>query len=564
MDSHLDLDTSLGEALHDLRQGVLALGDGHSVSRHDDDLFRCLQPCGHVVHLHGRALACDVGREIANRKLLPLEAQDVQKCPVHRRAHDGRQNRPAGADQSADDRQQRIRQHEALCSKCPAGGAVKQRDDDRHVGTADLARHDPTKNRGDASSTEKHRVPRSTDVADQACIESNEEECQEGLLAWEVHGPAGHQALQLGEGQQAACDRKGADGGGEVCRHGEQRPRAMRGEGGGDGCARSGHTHKAVEGRNKLGQICDLDARSDTNTQATAKDHCAQHLHQSGLRHTHGANRASKSTSNTHDAKRIPNGRGLLRRQCADGLDAQQRRDEVYHRRQAHAARDTKREEDASWQREEGAVGGRVARAAEHLQHAASHDEASSNIHHGNEDGDGSKHLRHRLRIVATPGQHQASHNGEAADRIGHRHQRRVQSSCNAGDHLRPDQTCKAEGCGQRSDGASHAAEAEETRDASGVHQRLAERGAEGHLLGVHDLCLLHHGLLLWRGRRWRLVLRLRQPLAILDDPAATDGLIFLVQVEARLVAHGDQELGDIVREQLRGLGGRGLNHVCP
>ena len=63
----------------------------------------------------------------------------------------------------------------------------------------------------------------------------------------------------------------------------------------------------------------------------------------------------------------------------------------------------------------------------EHVQHALSHEEATTNVDTGNECGGGSKAFNNVRRIVSSTHEYHPANSRDAGDGICHRHKRRVQ-----------------------------------------------------------------------------------------------------------------------------------------
>jgi hypothetical protein len=80
---------------------------------------------------------------------------------------------------------------------------------------------------------------------------------------------------------------------------------------------------------------------------------------------------------------------------------------------------------------------GRVGLAAEHVEHALRDREAAADVDRRGGDGRARERVRGARRHEAAAREDEAAHSGEAGDRVGDRHQRRVERGRDAPDGLR-------------------------------------------------------------------------------------------------------------------------------
>ena len=134
--ANLHVDAALGQLIVELAHLVLRLRHRHAVAGHDDDAIGVGQELGDV--LRRRALG---GLRFARRgrrlHLAERAEQHVRERPVHRPAHDDRQDQARRAVERAGDDEQLVLEHEAHRHRRQPGVRVQQRDDRRHVGAAD-------------------------------------------------------------------------------------------------------------------------------------------------------------------------------------------------------------------------------------------------------------------------------------------------------------------------------------------------------------------------------------------------------------------------------------------
>src|SRR5204862_7922931 len=128
--------------------------------------------------------------------------EDVRKRPVHRAAHEDREQRSRGADERAADDERVVREDEAGGRGGEPRERVQERDDDRHVGAAD---------RKDEQDTEEERRRKQDDEPDITLRrggEAGERDARgeepgiEDVLTREGDRPAGEDLLELPERDQ--------------------------------------------------------------------------------------------------------------------------------------------------------------------------------------------------------------------------------------------------------------------------------------------------------------------------------------------------------------------------
>ena len=135
------------EQIAELTDDMLSLGHGHAVARDEHDRLRCLENEVCIVGDDRLDLALDLGCLLGRAE---AGEQHVGQGPVHRLAHDVREDDAGGTNQRTGDNEQVVVDGEARSAGREARVAVQQRDDDGHVSAAD---------RDDRHDAEQHREP---------------------------------------------------------------------------------------------------------------------------------------------------------------------------------------------------------------------------------------------------------------------------------------------------------------------------------------------------------------------------------------------------------------------
>merc|ERR1719471_60885 len=134
VDSELDILALLPQEGDHLGNGVLALGNSETISRHNHDVPGVSDGLDSLVHLpdgggsgdsHGLTSSSAGGSETTEN--------DIGKGSVHCDAHDVGEDSTTGANQAADHSHQVVVQHEALSAESPSGVGLEDSDDDGHV-----------------------------------------------------------------------------------------------------------------------------------------------------------------------------------------------------------------------------------------------------------------------------------------------------------------------------------------------------------------------------------------------------------------------------------------------
>jgi len=120
---------------------MLRLRHRHAVTGHDDDALRIREQQGDFVGLN-RLDRADNSRRSRLRAAAGTERtkQNIRDRPVHRLAHEQREQRSGGTDQRARDNHREIVDYKTIRRDRKSGEGIQQRDDDRHVRATN--RHD--------------------------------------------------------------------------------------------------------------------------------------------------------------------------------------------------------------------------------------------------------------------------------------------------------------------------------------------------------------------------------------------------------------------------------------
>mmetsp|Transcript_46358 Transcript_46358/g.121648 ORF Transcript_46358/g.121648 Transcript_46358/m.121648 type:complete len:809 (+) Transcript_46358:937-3363(+) len=463
MDAEAHVDAPIAQRLGDLRDRVLAVGDGEAVARHDDHLLGALeQLCGRVdVGERGLALG-HVGGAVAGRdggggaEAAEEHRDDVA---VHGDAHDVREDRARRADERADGREQGLVEHEALCAECPARVRVEHGDDDRHVRAADRRRHVPAERARQARHTQQaHRADGHRGLRDEEghAAERADAHADVQLVA---HGEGerrgGHVAVELAEGhhrarrRHAADDRREGDG-----RRAQavERFRVVRGvlEEVADAREDGGEADERVEGGDGLWERRRVDPLGDHVAEAAAAAEHGRELDVIGHRPVEGADRGGEAEEHTALAGDEAEARRLLRGEARDAADAAERRARRDRRRHQLEAREGGGRV-AGGQRDGGHAVvlvklWRVVGPLEHVEHLLGDEEAAGDVDRGDARRQRCQRLGRRRRHHAAAHNKHASDGRHARDGVRDGHQRRVERVRDAPDHLVPDDAREGKG----------------------------------------------------------------------------------------------------------------------
>lgn len=145
VDCEADVDVILFQNFGDFSNGILGMPHSHPIARHDHNILRIDHHLGHRlnIRLH-MLLMLDLGRHLARRR--PRPKDHIIERPVHRLAHNIRQDGTRRPNQTTNNRQHRVVEHEALGAEGPARVAVEDGDGDGHVGAADGVGDVPAEN----------------------------------------------------------------------------------------------------------------------------------------------------------------------------------------------------------------------------------------------------------------------------------------------------------------------------------------------------------------------------------------------------------------------------------
>mmetsp|Transcript_8825 Transcript_8825/g.27381 ORF Transcript_8825/g.27381 Transcript_8825/m.27381 type:complete len:609 (-) Transcript_8825:131-1957(-) len=418
------------QQVHEVRQAVLSLGHSQAVARHDEHALRLHDGVGGGLHVGHHALAAlDVAHHGGTALCAgecALDAQEhVDHRAVHRMAHVQAEKPARRADERADNGQQLVGQHEALRAQRPAAQRVENRDDDRRVGRTDGAGHvgaqEEREAHGRAEGAHTALDGGSGHEGEQRGHAAAQRQQVDQILGGKGDALAGHEPLQLAEGRDAAgeghrADERARPNGKLVARIGGR----VRGERS-DAGERRRKADERMKGRHQLRQIGDRRPVGDHQAHGRAGGEDPAHLLCKRGAHgwRHGCQRGRQPQRHAGGAQRVASAGRLLARKAPDGADAADRRGKPHRRVRSGGGSAGCHRLGVEGQRADGGqrveplVRRRVIWSAEHREHAASHQEAASDVDrahsHGGRCGD-----CHRC-----DGYHAAGHEREAAERRG-------------------------------------------------------------------------------------------------------------------------------------------------
>ena len=215
VDRVADLDPARLEQIGQLPHVVLGLRYGHAVTGNEDDLVRVGEHHRDVVgggRANGAAVCVGCGRRGARTDLAEGAEEHVRNRPVHRPAHQDRQQRSRGAHEHAAHDQHVVLELEA-CRGCgDAGKGVQQRDHDRHVGAPDREHEeDAEEQRAEDHGHDQPLLLRAGNDPHPCSDDGREEQGVDGLLTGIDDRPSLDQLLQLREGDHRARERNRTD-----------------------------------------------------------------------------------------------------------------------------------------------------------------------------------------------------------------------------------------------------------------------------------------------------------------------------------------------------------------
>ena len=214
VDRVLDLDPPLLQRVGELLDHVLRLGHGEAVAGHHH------HPAGvgqHRPDVLGAprpdaAIAARAQPLCGDLDLAEGPEQDVRDRAAHGVAHELGQERTGGSNQGAGHDQREVVQDEPAGRHRQAGAGVEQRDHDGHVRAADREdERDAEHEREGEHRHDDHRLPRDRQQDDRERDDGGGQHAVDDLLAGVGDRRAGHQLLELGEGDRRAGEGDAAD-----------------------------------------------------------------------------------------------------------------------------------------------------------------------------------------------------------------------------------------------------------------------------------------------------------------------------------------------------------------
>mmetsp|Transcript_39694 Transcript_39694/g.112620 ORF Transcript_39694/g.112620 Transcript_39694/m.112620 type:complete len:245 (-) Transcript_39694:1089-1823(-) len=150
-----NLDAAGSQGLHELSQGVLALGNCQAVAGDDHHRLGAHEGGGNRGHIGCRDLASDLHGGAGSDGTVGghLADKDTDNGPVHGLTHDVGEDGTTGANEGAHNDEEVIAEDEALRAEGPARHGVEECDHHRHVRAAHTADHVEAKKSGDSSGS---------------------------------------------------------------------------------------------------------------------------------------------------------------------------------------------------------------------------------------------------------------------------------------------------------------------------------------------------------------------------------------------------------------------------
>merc|ERR1719187_2832893 len=468
VDSEFDVLALLPQEGDHLGNGVLALGNSETISRHNHDVPGVTDGLDGLVDLpdgggssdsHGLTSSSAGGSETTEN--------DIRKGSVHGDAHDVGEDGTAGANQAADHSHQVVVQHEALSAESPSGVGVEDSDDNRHVSATNGHSEGDSHHAGEGGSSAKHakthtKLRGHEEVAHGAGV-SGQKATVDGVSARQHQRVGVQVAIELAIGDEGPSEGDTTDVGSEEeggLDHGGGGVGGKAGvviQVGGEAGEHGSHADQRVEGSDQLGQVSDLDLLGDASakntTGASANCHLGEHL-RAGLEKTESG---GNTAGHTDHAKSVSEPGGGLRRETSKGTNASKAGGEVGHLVHlgvalGHGIAVSAKEGGSGNAHQHGVLWG-VGGALEHVQHALGHNEASEDVDEGDEGSASGQRLDGVGGVETTSHEEHSTNSCDSRDGVGDGHEGRVQGGDDAPHGVVADNAAEREGGGHVGEG---------------------------------------------------------------------------------------------------------------
>mmetsp|Transcript_14691 Transcript_14691/g.43515 ORF Transcript_14691/g.43515 Transcript_14691/m.43515 type:complete len:387 (+) Transcript_14691:826-1986(+) len=381
-----------------------------------------------------------VGLGLTDAGALGTEAakDDGEDVTVHGLAHDVGEDGTRRSDQGADHGKQWVVEHEALSAESPARVRVQDRDHHGHVRATNGRCHVGSKGARHDSRRGQGRRPNAGACRGQEGSAGNTRDGSHARVQGVPHAELQRRrvevAVELAKGHNRARCRHSTDEGGEVD---GRRPDSIHGVVGwvcqvssvvADRCADSSQSDQGVESGHSLGQFCGSHPRAQGVAHSASGRQESADLGGDSRSHGHGAKSRGEAQRHAGHAEDVAHAGGLLGGEAGDTANAAEARghgDGLGHEPTgAHGVPDgVAANHGADRDGVEAVVLWRVRGALEHVEHLLRHEEATSNIHGGDEHSRGAEELARRRGHDTTAHEHESTHGGHAGDGVGDGHE---------------------------------------------------------------------------------------------------------------------------------------------
>ena len=156
VDTEADVLAGAAEDVGELSNGVLGVGDGHTVAGDDEDVLSVPEVVSDTSGIDGEvgALGLLGLGLLGGGALTEATGEDVHEGTVHGLAHDVGKNGTGGGDDGTGDDEDAVLHHEAGHGAGDAGEGVEHGDDDGHIGATDGDDEVDTVDKGDDDEAE--------------------------------------------------------------------------------------------------------------------------------------------------------------------------------------------------------------------------------------------------------------------------------------------------------------------------------------------------------------------------------------------------------------------------
>jgi len=217
VDGETDLDPGVSKFLDDLGEGMLGLGNGHSIPGHDHDSLGIPHQVCSGISFYGSDIALRfITASTSTATTISPESteNDTDEGTIHTSAHDEAEDGTTAAHERPRNDQQVVAEHESGSSCGPPGIGVEHGNDDGHVGSTDCHHHvhaeEGREDRGDDQGNETDRgimaeyEPDAKPEGDEQDQEIQQVSCRQDQWI------SGHRTMEFQAGDDRAGEGDGA------------------------------------------------------------------------------------------------------------------------------------------------------------------------------------------------------------------------------------------------------------------------------------------------------------------------------------------------------------------